>query len=116
MDEHELGDAMRRRKRLRYALAPSHRIIKRERIAHLISRAIRAIASSTLSLASNALSRMYPSPEAPNPLPGVHTTCAFLKSVSKKSQLETPSGVLTHAYGALTPPYTFMPIAPSFSR
>src|SRR4051794_14575612 len=77
---------------------------------------IRFIASSTFSRLLNALNRAYPSPAAPNPLPGVQTTLACSSIASKNCQLETPLGVCTQTYGALMPPNTFMPALASFSR
>src|SRR4051812_17066407 len=76
----------------------------------------RPIASVTFSRLLNALRRKYPSPDAPNPLPGVPTTLHWLRSWSKNCQLVVPAGVLSQTYGALTPPYTFMPSAVGLSQ
>src|SRR5438477_12017426 len=64
---------------------------------------IRPIASTTLSRLLNADRRKYPSPAAPNPEPGVPTTWHSRSSLSKHCQLDSPAGVFSHTYGALTP-------------
>jgi len=56
---------------------------------------ILCIASCTFSREPKAESRKYPSPLGPKPLPGVPTTWHSLSSLSKKSQLFIPSGVLS---------------------
>src|SRR5439155_142255 len=69
----------------------------------------RPIASSTFSRELKALTRKYPSPLMPKPLPGVTTMWAWVSRRSKASQLERLRGVLTQTYGAWTPPYVFKP-------
>ena len=72
---------------------------------HIFRRVLmRLIASSTFSRELNAESRRYPSPEAPNPLPGVPTTWHSPSSLSNNYQLFRFPGVFSHTYGAFTPP------------
>ena len=54
---------------------------------------IRLIASFVFSCVPKPVRRKYPSPLAPNPEPGVPTTCASFKSLSKNSQEVRLSGV-----------------------
>src|SRR5512139_3500259 len=77
---------------------------------------IRPTASSTFSLLPKAERRKNPSPDGPNPLPGVPTTWHSARSLSKKSHDESPPGVFSQMYGAFTPPYTVSPADFSPSR
>src|SRR6266849_8840111 len=70
---------------------------------------IRSTASSVSPREPNAVRRKYPSPVGPNPEPGMPTTCASARSLSKKSQEESRAGVRTQRYGALLPPWTVSP-------
>ena len=56
---------------------------------------IRSTASITFSRWPKADSRKYPSPLGPKPEPGVPTTLHSVRSLSKKSQLVIPPGVLS---------------------
>jgi hypothetical protein len=55
----------------------------------------RCATSSALARLLKALMRKKPSPFEPNPLPGVMTTLASPRILSKVCQLETPLGVRT---------------------
>ena len=55
---------------------------------------MRSIASTVASASPNAVRRTYPSPEGPNPAPGVVMMLARSSSWSKNSHEPTPSGVL----------------------
>ena len=65
---------------------------------------MREIASSTFSRELNAEMRTYPSPARPKPAPGVVTTFASLRSLSKNSQLSPFTS--TYPYGESVPPVT----------
>ena len=77
---------------------------------------IRFIASMQFSCVPKAVSRKYPSPAGPNPTPGVPTTCASFKSLSKNCHEPMPCGVFNQIYGELIPPTTSNPTAVSPSR
>src|SRR5690606_2356380 len=59
--------------------------------SYFLSTAVmRARAVSTLARELKALMRTWPSPQAPKPAPGVQTTWASLRSLSKKAQESVP--------------------------
>ncbi|GHV23400.1 long-chain-fatty-acid--CoA ligase [Clostridia bacterium] len=61
-------------------------------------------ASNVSSRFPKAVNRKNPSPDCPNPEPGVPTTCVLLSRRSKNSHEVRLLGVFAQIYGAFTPP------------
>ena len=70
---------------------------------------ILSTASAMLSRLPKADRRKNPSRKDRNRFPGVPTTWHSVSSLSKNSHDESPPGVFSQMYGALTPPYTVNP-------